>query len=83
MFVPSRKQRDKLYESTPETTVLPNIQKLATRHFNTDNEEDNVTDAEGLRRARNDPNRLCNGGDRLYVAGTARTDDKMDVSKPP
>jgi len=83
MFVPSLKKKDKLYESMPETSVLPRIQKLVTQHFNTDNEEDDITDAEGLRRAYNNPNRLYKHGDRLYVAGTTWTDDKMDVSKPP
>jgi len=83
MFVPSLKKKDKLYESMPETSVSPRIQKLVTRHFNTDNEEDDITDAEGLRRAYNNPNRLYKHGDRLYVAGTTWTDDKMDVSKPP
>ena len=67
----------------PETSVSPRIQKLVTQHFNTENEEDNITDAEGLRRAYNNPNRLYKHGDRLYVAGTTWTDDKMDVSKPP
>ena len=83
MIVPSLKKKDKLYESMPETSVLPRIQKLVTKHFNTDNEEDDITDAEGLRRAYNNPNRLYKHGDRLYVAGTKWTDDKMDVSKPP
>jgi len=83
MFVPSLKKKDKLYESMPETSVFPRIQKLVTQHFNTDNEEDDITDAEGLRRAYNNPNRLYKHGDRLYVAGTTWTDDKMDVSKPP
>ena len=83
MFVPSLKKKDKLYESMPETSVSPRIQKLVTQHFNTDNEEDDITDAEGLRRAYNNPNRLYKHGDRLYVAGTTWTDDKMDVSKPP
>ena len=83
MFVPSLKKKDKLYESMPETSVSPRIQKLVTQHFNTENEEDNITDAEGLRRAYNNPNRLYKHGDRLYVAGTTWTDDKMDVSKPP
>jgi len=67
----------------PETSVSPRIHKLVTQHFNTDNEEDDITDAEGLRRAYNNPNRLYKHGDRLYVAGTTWTDDKMDVSKPP
>jgi len=83
MIVPSLKKKDKLYESMPETSVSPRIQKLVTQHFNTDNEEDDITDAEGLRRAYNNPNRLYKHGDRLYVAGTTWTDDKMDVSKPP
>jgi len=83
MFVPSLKKKDKLYESMPETSVSPRIQKLVTQHFNTDNEEDDITDAEGLRRAYNNPNRLHKHGDRLYVAGTTWPDDKMDVSKPP
>ena len=81
MFVPKHKKKD--YESMPETTTPPRLQKLVTQHFNTDNEEDDITDAEGLRRAYNRPDRLYKHGDRLYVAGTTWTDDKMNVSKPP
>ena len=42
-----------------------------------------ISDAEGLRRAYNEPNRLYINGNRLYVAGTTWTDDRMNVSKPP
>jgi pimeloyl-ACP methyl ester carboxylesterase len=44
---------------------------------------DEITDAEGLRRAYSSPDRLYKHGDRLYIAGTTWEDPKMDVSRPP
>ncbi len=58
MFNQKRKKKDKLYEIMPETRPLPRIQKLTSQHFNTNKEEDDITDAEGLRRAYSNPNRL-------------------------
>ena len=78
-----RKRDDKLYEPMPSFTPSVRMQKVVDQHFNTNSEEEDITDAEGLRRAYNNPNRLYKHGDRLYVAGTTWTDDKMDVSKPP
>ena len=43
----------------------------------------NIADNEGLRRAYNQPNRIYVNGNRMYVAGTTWTDDRMNVSKPP
>ena len=45
--------------------------------------EEEITDAEGLRRAYSSPDRLYKHGDRLYIAGTTWEDPKMDVSRPP
>jgi hypothetical protein len=42
-----------------------------------------IADNEGLRRAYNQPNRIYINGDRMYVAGTTWTDDRMNISKPP
>ena len=60
------------------------MQKLVDQHFNTNKEEEKeITDAEGLKRAYSSPDRLYKRGDTLYIAGTTWTDDKMDTSKPP
>lgn len=83
MFSQKLKKKDNLYESMPEINASPRIQKLVSQHFKTNKEEEDITDAEGLRRAYNNPNRLYKHGEKLYIAGTTWTDDKMDVSKPP
>ena len=78
-----RKRNPAQYETMPETNTLPRIQRVVSQHFNTNNEEEAITDAEGLRRACSNPDRLYKHGDKLYIAGTTWTDDEMDTSKPP
>jgi hypothetical protein len=82
MMFNRRKRHERRYEDMPEFSTLPRIQKLVSQHFNTNREEEDITDVEGLRRAYNDPNRLYKHGDKLYIAGTTWTDDKMDITKP-
>ena len=70
----------------PDFTPIPRIQRLVSQHFNSnkeDDKEEEITDAEGLKRAYSNPDRLYKHGDTLYIAGTTWTDDKMDTSKPP
>ena len=81
-MIPRRKRND-IYESMPSVSPISRIQKVVNQHFNTNKEEEDITDAEGLRRAYSNPDRLYKHGDRLYVAGTTWTDDKMNVTKPP
>ena len=81
-MIPRRKRND-IYESMPSVTPISRMQKVVDQHFNTNKEEEDITDAEGLRRAYSRPDRLYKHGDRLYVAGTTWTDDKMNVTKPP
>ena len=81
-MIPRRKRND-IYESMPSVSPISRMQKVVERHFNTNKEEEDTTDAEGLRRAYSRPDRLYKHGDRLYVAGTTWTDDKMNVTKPP
>ena len=78
-----RRKRHDMYEAMPSLTPIPRMQKVVDQHFNTNKEEEDITDAEGLKRAYSSPDRLYKHGDRLYIAGTTWTDDKMDVSKPP
>ena len=82
MMFNRRKRHERRYEDMPEFSTLPRIQKLVSQHFNTNREEEDITDVEGLRRAYNDPNRLYKHGDKLYIAGTTWTDDKMPIGKP-
>ena len=82
-MIPRRKRNHNINESTPSVNPISRMQKVVDQHFNTLKEEEDITDAEGLRRACNNPDRLYKHGDRLYIAGTTWTDDKMDVSKPP
>ncbi len=83
-MVSRRKRNERLYESMPESSPIPRIERVVNQHFNVNKEEEeDITDAEGLRRAYSDPNRLYKHGDKLYIAGTTWTDDKMNVSKPP
>ena len=81
-MIPRRKRND-IYESMPSVSPISRMQKVVDQHFNTNKEEEDITDAEGLRRAYSRPDRLYKHGDRLYVAGTTWTDDKMNVTKPP
>ena len=53
------------YNNTNTNIYLKNKFQMKQHH---------ITDAEGLRRAYNEPNRLYINGDRLYVAGTTWTD---------
>ena len=78
-----RRKRHDMYETMPPVNPISRIQKVVNQHFNTNKEEDEMTDAEGLRRACSNPTRLYKHGDTLYIAGTTWTDDRMDVSKPP
>ena len=41
-----------------------------------------LTDAEGLRRAYNEPNRIYVNGDRMYIAGTTWTNGKYNPTNP-
>ena len=54
---------------------------ILSRHI----ENKALSDAEGLRRAYNEPNRIYvdNTNNRMYVAGTTWTDDRENISKPP
>ena len=83
MMFNRRKRHERRYEDMPEFSTLPRIQQVVSQHFNTNKEEEDITDVEGLRRAYNDPNRLYKHGDKLYIAGTTWTDDKMNITKPP
>jgi hypothetical protein len=54
-----------MYEAMPSVTPTPRMQKVVDQHFNTNKEEEDITDAEGLRRAYSSPDRLYKHGDRL------------------
>ena len=60
-----RRKRHDMYEAMPSVTPTPRMQKVVDQHFNTNKEEEDITDAEGLRRAYSSPDRLYKHGDRL------------------
>ena len=71
------RKRYKFYEPTNMTNIINrNRQQLAKPFYH-------IADNEGLRRAYSQPNRIYVDGNRMYVAGTTWTDDRMTVSKPP
>ena len=49
-MIPRRKRND-IYESMPSVSPISRMQKVVDQHFNTNKEEEDITDAEGLRRA--------------------------------
>ena len=78
-----RRKRHDMYEAMPSLNPIPRMQKVVDQHFNTNKEEEDITDAEGLKRAYSSPDRLYKHGDRLYIAVTTWTDDNMDVANLP
>ena len=64
-MIPRRKRNHYINKSMPSLIPSSRMQKVVDQHFNTNKEEEDITDAEGLRRAYSSPDRLYKHGDRL------------------